>query len=173
MLIISGTNRRGSNSYKIAKTYDSILQKIDIEAEILDLCELPRDFAFSALYENSGKSEAFSIFQNKVDQHDKIIFIISEYNGSFPGVLKTFVDGLRYPSSLKNKKSALVGLSSGSMGSALAISHFTDILNYLGAIVLPFKPRLVSIHDNLNTQNQLSKNYKTVLTEQAVQFVEF
>jgi NAD(P)H-dependent FMN reductase len=76
---------------------------------------------------------------------DKFVFVVPEYNGSFPGVLKAFIDGLDYPNPFKNKKCALVGLSSGVQGGALALSHLTDILNYLGMHVLALKVRMPGI----------------------------
>ena len=75
----------------------------------------------------------------KIQSCDKFVFVVPEYNGSFPGVFKAFVDGLKYPASFKDKKCALVGISSGTQGGALALSHLTDIFNYLGMNVLALK----------------------------------
>ena len=81
-------------------------------------------------------------FQNQIDQCEKFVFITPEYNGSFPGVLKAFIDGMRFPGTFEGKKCALVGISAGTQGGALAMSHLTDIFNYLGMTVLANKPRL-------------------------------
>ncbi|MEQ8573083.1 MAG: NAD(P)H-dependent oxidoreductase, partial [Fulvivirga sp.] len=110
--IICGTNRVDSVSYQISVIYQQLLAKAGCNAEIIDLTDLPNDFAFTALYENSGKNEEFNRFRKLMADSDKFVFVVPEYNGSFPGVLKTFIDGLEYPGSFKNKKSALVGISS-------------------------------------------------------------
>ena len=92
--LVVGTNRPNSASKSFARYYQGYLQGLQQHAEILDLADLPKDFAFSALYKNSGKNEVFNTFQTRIDAAEKFIFIVPEYNHSFPGVLKTFLDGL-------------------------------------------------------------------------------
>jgi chromate reductase, NAD(P)H dehydrogenase (quinone) len=52
--------------------------------------DLPHDFVFSALYENNGKNLDYNAFHQKVKEGKKFVFIVPEYNGSFPGILKDF-----------------------------------------------------------------------------------
>ena len=77
-LIIVGTNRKNSVSNKLAQYYKSLLAEHSQEAQILDLEQLPVDFAFAALYENSGKNVDFSPFQAQIDASKKIVFIAPE-----------------------------------------------------------------------------------------------
>lgn len=111
----------------------------------MDLADLPIDFTGTALYENAGNNSDFNELMEKIQSCDKFVFVVPEYNGSFPGVFKAFVDGLKYPASFKDKKCALVGISSGTQGGALALSHLTDIFNYLGMNVLALKVRIPRI----------------------------
>ncbi|MBI1185713.1 NADPH-dependent FMN reductase [bacterium] len=171
--IISGTNRKGANSYLLGSIYRNLLAAKNIEADLIDLEKLPPDFLFTALYDNANKDEVFNSYQSLINNSDKFIFIIPEYNGSFPGVLKAFIDGLDYPSSFKHKKAALVGHSAGTQGSALALSHLTDIFNYLGMHVYAMKPRLLHIEKHLNKEGELSQNYLDLLREQVDGFVRF
>lgn len=140
--IISGTNRTGSVTYQMALLYQRKLKEQGIHASILDLKDLPHDFAFSALYENTGKSEGFNRLIAPLKDSTKLILVTPEYNGSFPGVIKAFLDGLEFPNGVKDKMVALVGLSAGSQGAVLATSHLADILGYLGATVLPLRARM-------------------------------
>lgn len=171
--IVSATNRKEAYSFKIALYYQELLKNLGEESQILDLEKLPVDFAFSALYDNAGKNEAFNFFRDAVNATDKFIFIIPEYNGSFPGVLKTFIDGQDFPSALKFKKVALVGLSSGNQGGALAMSHFTDILNYLNAHVFAMKPRITSV-EKVFVDGELSDlKVRNLVAEQVRNFMAF
>jgi NAD(P)H-dependent FMN reductase len=163
----------GAYTRRITEIYESILQELGEESRILDLRDLPRDFIFSALFENKGTSEGFNEAQKIIHDSKKFAFIVPEYNGSFPGVLKAFLDGLRYPDSLRNKAAALVGLSSGSMGGALALSHLTDILNYFGTHVMPVKPRLAFIEKNMEDGKLTNTLYMDLLRMQAKQLVDF
>jgi chromate reductase len=171
--IISGTNRKNSNSIIVARHYQALLNRNNTPNTIVDLADLPADFIVSALYENTGKNEEFNRLQEIINQADKIVFIVPEYNGSLPGILKTFIDGLDYPGGLRDKKAALVGLSSGMQGGVLAVSHLTDILNYLGTTVLALKPKLALIEKNLQDDKITNPLYLELLETQAQQMVEF
>ena len=171
--IICGTNRIDSVSKLISQTYQSILEELGYESNVIDLCDLPNDFAFSALYDNAGKNEAFNPFREQMLKAQKYVFVVPEYNGSFPGTLKTFIDGLIFPHTFKNKKAALVGLSSGIQGGGLALSHLTDIFNYCGMHVLAQKPKLLHIEKNIEENNKLGEFYRGLLKEQAELLINF
>jgi chromate reductase len=171
--IIAGTNRPNSVSREIANYYSKMLEERQEEHTIIDLADLPGDFVYSALYHNAGKNDTFNRFRNIIEKSDKYVFIIPEYNGSFPGVLKAFIDGLKYPDSFRHKKCALVGLSSGVQGGGLALSHMTDIFNYLGMHVLALKPKLARIERNFDGSDITDTLYTALLNEQADLLLEF
>jgi NAD(P)H-dependent FMN reductase len=171
--VVSSTNRKKSVTLKLAQFYRDILLQEGAQAQLIDLTLLPEDFVFSALYENRSKNEQFNTFIEKVNTSEKFLFIVPEYNGSFPGVLKAFIDGLEFPSAFRGKKCAMVGISSGSQGASLAMSHLTDILNYLGMHVLATKPRLADI-DNLFTNHTITdKRILDMLHKQAQALIDF
>ncbi len=167
--ILSGTNRPSANSYVLAKYYQTKLEAHHQDVQVLDLDALPVDFIASALYANQGKNEAFNGFIEAIKASEKIIIVVAEYNGSFPGVLKAFIDGMPYPEGFKHKKFALVGLSAGTQGAALALSHLTDILNYLGGFVYPLKVRLPSF----SAASLETGKYDKLIEEQLTGMVAF
>ena len=171
--IISGTNRLNSNSIFVAEYYQSLLKKKGAECQILDLRKLPENFLFTALYENADKDPAFNKLKAMINRSEKFVFIVPEYNGSFPGVLKAFIDGLDFPESFENKKCALVGISLGVLAGALALSHLTDILNYLGMHVLALKPRLPRIESLIENGKLNDKFLAELLDVQAGAFIKF
>ena len=173
--IISGTNRSNALSLKLSRIYQKFLNNLDAPSQIIDLSELPPDFAFSALYEQSGRNKLFNVFRQQMKDSDKFVYIVPEYNGSFPGILKTFIDGLEFPVSFQNKKCALVGLSAGEQGAGLALRHLTDIFNYCGMHVLALKPKLAQIEENMDVEKEEITNplYKELIEMQARQLVAF
>jgi chromate reductase len=173
IVLISGTNREDALTRIITDVYADILKELSVESEIIDLQHLPEDFAFTALYGNAGKNEEFNRFRTIMAESKKFVFIVPEYNGSFPGVLKTFIDGLKFPHTFTNKKCALVGLSAGIQGAGLGLSHLTDIFNYCGMHVLALKPKLSHIEDNMINGQITNKLYKDLLEAQASQLLEF
>ncbi|MCZ6900663.1 MAG: NAD(P)H-dependent oxidoreductase [Bacteroidetes bacterium] len=173
--IVCGTNRKDAVSKILSRIYQQLLNNLNSENTIVDLSELPSDFAFSALYDKSGKNEEFNVIRQQMSQSEKFVFIVPEYNGSFPGVLKTFIDGLAFPDTFEHKKCALVGLSSGVQGGGLAFSHLTDIFNYGGMYVLALKPKLAQISQNIDKEKEIVTNelYRDLLETQARRLVEF
>lgn len=173
LIIIIGTNREEAISPIIAKTYLELAQQIDLTAEIIDLRELPEDYIATALYGNAGKNEAFNPLRKKMKDAQKFLFVVPEYNGSFPGILKAFIDGLEFPDTFRDKKAGLVGVSAGVLGGALAMSHLTDILNYCGTNVLATKPRLTSISSNIADGKITNKFYLELIQQQIKELKDF
>ncbi|MBF9255418.1 NAD(P)H-dependent oxidoreductase [Pontibacter sp. 172403-2] len=171
--IIAGTNRPASKSRAVAELYARMLSDRGIENRIMDLADLPPDFTTTALYDNTGKNEAFNRLSGMITTSDKFVFVVPEYNSSFPGVLKAFIDGLDYPYSFQGKKAALVGLSSGMQGSGLALSHLTDILNYLGMHVMAMKLKLAHIKKNFDGKIITNQLYQELIEQQIEQLIHF
>lgn len=171
--IIASTNRNDSMSSQIALLYQKMLKEKGVEAGLINLSKLPSDFAFSALYENAGKNEQFNTFIDVMAESEKFVFIVPEYNGSFPGVLKTFIDGLKFPDTFTDKKCALVGISAGVQGAGLALSHLTDIFNYCGTQVLAQKPKLAGISNHFKDGIITNKVYQQLLDDQVDRLIKF
>ena len=149
-LIISGTNRKHANSLKVAKFYQKELANRGEEFQILSMEELPGNLMETDLF--GTRSEEFAAIQQQVFDADKFIFIIPEYNGSYPGVLKLFIDACAFPSSFYHKKAVLVGVSSGKYGNIRGVDHFTGVCNYLRMHVLPLKIHIPHIQSELDEQ---------------------
>lgn len=151
-LIISGTNRKHANSLKVAKFYQKQLHKKGEDFDILSLEDLPSDISVSDLYGN--RSTAFAAIQERVSSAKKFVFIIPEYNGSYPGILKVFIDACSYPTSFHHKKAVLVGVSSGKYGNIRGIDHFTGVCHYMRMQVLPLKIHIPLIQNELDSAEE-------------------
>jgi chromate reductase len=153
--IISGTNRPNSNTLKVARYYLKTLQNKGQQAEILNLESLPSTLISSDLY--GKRSDEFKTIQELVTRTEKFLFIIPEYNGSFPGVLKTFIDACDFPNSFYNKKAALTGISSGKYGNIRGVDHFSGICSYLHLNVLPLRIHIPAIKYEMNEDGDFYK----------------
>lgn len=164
--IISGTNREGSNTLRLAKYYQTQLLAHGHDAEILSLADLPDHFISADLY--GKRSPEFQPIQDRITATSKFVFIIPEYNGGFPGVLKTFIDACKFPESFYGKKAALVGLSSGKYGNIRGIEHFTGICHYINLHVLPLRIHIPAINGEFDENGQLFKEDTVKFVEQQV-----
>ncbi|MFA6945223.1 MAG: NADPH-dependent FMN reductase [Pedobacter sp.] len=170
--IISGTNREGSNTLKLAQYYHKQLSAKGFDSEIISLCDLPDNLIVSDLY--GKRSQAFQSIQDKISASSKFIFVIPEYNGSFPGILKTFVDACTYPESFFGKKAALVGLSSGKYGNVRGIDHFTGICHYINMHVLPLRIHISYIRKEFDENGNLFNEDTLKFTDQQIErFIAF
>lgn len=170
--IISATNRPVSNSLKIAQLYSQIVEKQGFKPGVLSLEMVPVDIAFNELFSRrSGK------FQELLDKYiipsQKFVIIAPEYNGSFPGILKTFIDAM-HPELLREKKAALVGVSSGRAGNLRGMDHLTGILHYLGLHVHPNKLPISSVLSLLDDKGNLTdEKTNKALEKHALDFVKW
>jgi NAD(P)H-dependent FMN reductase len=170
--IISATNRPGSHTLKLAQYYQQKLREKGTEAGLLSLAELPANLIQTDLY--GKRSPEFMPIQDIITRTDKFLFIIPEYNGSFPGVLKVFIDACAYPESFYEKKAALVGLSSGKYGNIRGIDHFTGVCHYIHLNTMSLKIHIASINKELDQNGQLLNADTLKFTnEQIDKFIKF
>ncbi len=125
------------------------------ETQLLDLQDLPSTLIATDLY--GKRSAAFEEIQQLVTKTSKFLFVIPEYNGSFPGVLKTFIDACSFPESFYDKKACLVGISSGKYGNIRGIEHFNGVCGYLHLNIMPLRLHISNIKTELDENNQLFK----------------
>lgn len=165
-IIVSGTNRPNSNTAKIAEYYQKVLAAKGLQSEVLYLTDLPDNLLKTDLF--GQRSEAFQPIQDKITKADKFIFVVPEYNGSFPGVLKVFIDCCKFPDSFYDKKVALVGHSTGKYGNIRGIDHLTGICNYINLHVMPLKIHIPLIHTELNEAGDFFKEDTLKFTNQQI-----
>jgi chromate reductase len=128
--LISATNRENSNTEKVAHYYKRKLEALGKEVQLLSLKKLPEVVELNEIYAKN-KSDAFNkLVKEFIVEPDAFVFIVPEYNGSFPGVLKVFIDAV-HPSNWNEKKVCLTGVSSGRAGNLRGLDHLSSILHYL------------------------------------------
>lgn len=170
--LIASTNRPGSNTLKLTEYYQKQLSAHGCESQILSLANLPATLISSDMY--GKRSAEFQKIQDLINSSTKFLFVIPEYNGSFPGVLKTFIDACKFPESFYGKKAALLGLSSGKYGNVRGLDHFTGICHYIHLEVMSLRIHISDIGNELNDSGQLWKEDTLKFTNQQIEkFIQF
>lgn len=72
-----------------------------------------------------------------VAKADAVIIATPEYHGTFSAQTKLFIENLGFPSVLKNKPVALLGVAGGRIGAIKAIEHLRGSCSHLGAVIIP------------------------------------
>jgi len=148
------------------------MRQLGAEAGLLSLMQLPPNLLETDLF--GKRSEEFKPIQDIITQTDKFLFVIPEYNGSFPGVLKVFIDACDFPTSFYEKKAALVGVSSGKYGNIRGIDHFTGVCHYINLHVMPLKLHIANIKTELDENGNFFKEDTLRFTDEQIEkFIAF
>lgn len=162
LAILCGTNRPDAASEIVTAWIRDLATEMGYASTAFSLSELPRDFAFAHW---EGRSAALDEMGHACfGLSDRFVFIIPEYNGSYPGVLKAFIDACD-TAWFKDKKAGCVGISSGRAGNLRGSDQLTNVLNYLKVNVHYNKPKLSGI-DGLIKQG-LNRDAETTATLRA------
>jgi chromate reductase len=135
ILIVSGTNRPNANALRVATVLRTNYERLNVAHEVLSLEELPREVFDGSAYAN--KPPGMIAIQRRVLDALGLHIVTPEYNGSFPGVLKYFIDMLKFPESFEHKPVAFVGEAAGIWGGLRAVEQLQQIFGYRNAHILP------------------------------------
>ena len=135
ILVVSGTNRPKSNARRIAGILAEHYARLGVAHEVLGLEELPREVFEGAAY--ASKPAGMVAIQDRVLNAIGLHVVTPEYNGSFPGVLKYFIDMLKFPESFEAKPVAFVGEAAGTWGGLRGVEQLQQVFGYRNAHLLP------------------------------------
>jgi len=172
MTLIIGTNRPASNTRKVARQIEEIYAELKVPLNVLDLANLPPEIFSSGSY--ATKPKTFEPFSEGVLRASGLHVVTPEYNGSVPGVLKYFIDMLKFPESFIRRPVCFVGVSAGIWGALRPIEQLQAIFGYRNAYIYPERVFLPSIGDLLDESSRL-KDAELIerLRTQAAGFVDF
>ncbi|MFK8103297.1 MAG: NADPH-dependent FMN reductase [Saprospiraceae bacterium] len=178
--IIASTNRKNSRTKLFTEEYFKLLQAHTEETvKMLFLEDLPEDFIHRAMYAEDAQSPSLTLIQDEyVLPATKFFFVMPEYNGSYPGIIKLFLDACSirfYKDNFYGKKAGLAGVSSGRSGNLIGMDHFTTVLNYLGTQVLPNKLPISQCETLLNESKDQIVHQITLdaMKRQVLDFIAF
>ncbi len=164
-LIISGTNRVGSTTLKVAKEYQRLLKEKSIEAVVLSLEGvnlLTRDAGFE------------KIENEMIIPTNNYIFISPEYNGSFPGALKMLFDNSKTHTLWWHKKALLTGVSTGRAGNLRGMDHLAGVLNHVKVMVHPNQLPLSSVDKLMDKDGYFTdENTLKAINQQLDEFIKW
>jgi len=156
--VVIGTNREGNRSQFAAKFVEQVIKKDYPSIEIIVVS--PKDFLegeMTKYKEMNANADAF-------------IYIVPEYNHSFPGALKLLLDG-----DLENynhKPAAAVGVSAGPWGGTRGVQSIIPVLRELGLVMTSIDAYFTNSFDKLTDDGefkgdleQQTKGVKKMLDE--------
>src|ERR1051325_1042849 len=146
--LLVGTNRPDSNARKVAAQVEEIYRDLKEPLKVLDLADLPQEIFHPRSY--AEKPASFKPFSEGILLSSGLVVVTPEYNGSLPGVLKYFIDMLKFPESFERRPVCFVGVAAGMWGALRPIEQLQMIFGYRNAFIYPervFMPRVGDLLD--------------------------
>ena len=170
--LLVGTNRPGSNTRKVARQVEEIYRDLGVGLRVLDLADLPAGLFDPKSY--GEKPQAFEPFSRAIVEADGVIIVTPEYNGSVPGILKYFIDMLKFPESFEQRPVCFVGLAAGMWGALRPVEQLQMIFGYRNAFLYPQRVFLPKINELLGSSGRI-EDAEIVhrIREQAAGFIDF
>ncbi len=132
IVIISGSIREGSNTLKAVGILMNEFSSYDF-IEITHINPKYISLPFPGDINSSGDKEKL---YELIAAADGVLFATPEYNGSFSSILKLIIENLGYPSALKDKPIAMLGVASSFIGAIKSLEHLRSVCSHIGGIVL-------------------------------------
>lgn len=174
--LIAGTNRKDSKTIIVTQTIAGLLKKHNIPHQILDLS----DIALEDLDNNYNEAAMSSNLQQIQDTYmigaEKYIFITPEYNGSYPGILKLFIDAIsvrQFRGGIAHKKALLIGVASGRSGNLRGLDHLAGVLEYCMVTIFPNKLPISSVHTLMSDGEMTDQKTIEVLDQLLTDYLKF
>jgi chromate reductase len=127
--VFVGSLRKDSFNKKLAKAIEKLVPE-DFEFSYIRIDDLP---LYNQDFDGDYPAEGTRL-KKEVEAADALLFVTPEYNRSIPGVLKNAIDIGSRPwgaNSFAGKPAGVLGISVGSIGTALAQQHLRNVLAYL------------------------------------------
>jgi NAD(P)H-dependent FMN reductase len=127
--IVLGTSRQGrASEHAAAFVLNHVSRRPDVRTKLIDIRNI------RLTIDDAGEAIKDPQFSATVNEADALIFVVPEYNHSFPGLLKHVLD-----TNLKeyiHKAAGVCGVSAGPFGGARMIENFLPVLRELGMVTI-------------------------------------
>lgn len=171
IVVVCGTNRDGALSRLLATETAESYRELGHDVDLLDMNELPNEALLPTAYKD--QADNVKALVARFLKSDGVVFVVPEYNGSYPGVLKLFIDMLPFPEGFDSRPCAFIGLAAGQFKGLRAVEHFQQVAGYRNAHLYP---RRLFIGDSFKqfVDGKLSDDeLSTRLREQSEGFAKF
>ncbi len=175
--VIAATNRPESNTAIFAKYYfQELKKKAKTEVKFLSLTQLNELTTPIGMYEADTQHEKIREIQDEyMLPADRFVIVCPEYNGSFPGILKYFLDAIsirKYKETFRGKEALLVGVSTGRAGNLRGLGHLTHILMHVGTRVHPAQMPYSKVGGLIEKAKLTDKNTRKSVREHISGWIE-
>lgn len=170
--IISCTDRPESRSLEVSNYIKSLYEAEGISPQVISLEDFPLADVQGGVY--GEDIPTVNTFREPIINADALLFVIPEYNGGFPGILKMLIDYLPFPKAFEKMPMAFVGVASGAFGALRAVEQFQMVANYRNALQFPERVFIQRAHNEFDAEDGIRNDFQQQLLEsQTRNFISF
>ncbi len=131
IVCISGTSRPKNYTSMAVALVARELEDRGIGVRVFDGRELSLDFPGHPVTEDA------KTIQSAINEADGVVLATPEYHGGFSAMTKLILENMGFPSALKGKPIALLGVAAGRIGAIKSLEQLRGVCSHVGALVLP------------------------------------
>lgn len=171
--VLIATNRKGSRSSLLGS---DIVERFRAQKQDCELMSL-EDVDWSELSSNEYGADAIPASLKskveKINDADGVYLVVPEYNGSFPGVLKVFIDYFDYPKSFEFRPVCFTGLG-GMFGGLRPVEQIQGVFGYRNSFMYPERVFIRNVWEVLSDDGAIKNDVISELLDNQVQgFIKF
>jgi len=91
----------------------------------------------SLSFPGQPETEDAKKLREAVTESSGVIFATPEYHGGYSAMTKLVIENLGFPSVLRHKPTALLGVAAGRIGAIKSLEQLRAVISHIGALVLP------------------------------------
>lgn len=173
--VLVGSLRRESINRKFAEAVGKLAAN-DLEFHFVELGDVP-------MYNDDLWADlpaSVSRLKRDIEGADAVLFVVPEYNRSFPAVIKNAIDWATRPygqNSFGAKPGGLIGTTPGATGTAAGQNHLKSVLNVVDVVLMgqpevyfQYKPELFA--EDGSFKDGPSKDFMTGWADRFVKWIE-
>ena len=128
---ICGTSRPGNYTGKALAVVNDELSRRGVSVTSLDAAGLSLSFPGQPPTEDGER------LRKAVEESSAVVLATPEYHGGYSAMMKLVIENLGFPSALRNKPTALLGVAAGRIGAIKSLEQLRAVTSHIGALVLP------------------------------------
>ncbi|MBK9169589.1 MAG: NAD(P)H-dependent oxidoreductase [Bryobacterales bacterium] len=151
IVILTGSVRPGNYTLMAARlVLDELNKSAEVAAELIDAANLDLP-----LPGRGGDHPDAVMLREKVSSAAAVILATPEYHGSFSSVMKLIIENLGFPSALRGKPVALLGVAAGAIGAIKSLEQLRGVVAHVGAIALPLPVSVANVQKVFDAEGRI------------------
>jgi chromate reductase, NAD(P)H dehydrogenase (quinone) len=151
-IILGSVRPKNYTAMAAALVADELQKDPKIAIEIIDPADL--HLPLPGMDSNSAGAKKL---QEIVKNATAVVLATPEYHGSFSSVMKLVIENLGFPSALRGKPVALLGVAAGVIGAIKSLEHLRGVVSHIGGIALPLPISIPHVTEVFDTEGRVLK----------------